>query len=143
MTVNVYTYSQLKGPRKKPQGYGYVLECEREGKEPVTLSKIGIFEGNSQETSTLAVLEALRRLSKDADLVIYTESEYVFGALSQWMASWKQADFKNSKGEDIANKDMWLEISMILHDHPFVVRLKQDHSYREWLKREVIRKEGQ
>lgn len=142
MTVNVYTYSQSKGPKRQALGYGYVLECEREGKEPVTLSKIGISEGSNQEISVLAVLEALRRLSKDADLIIYTESEYAFGGLAHWMAIWKHAGFTNSKGEDIANKAIWGEIAQILESHPFKVKLKEDHQYKAWLKQECARKEG-
>lgn len=140
MKVNIYTYASLS-PKKKPRGYGYILECEREGKEPVTLSKIGILDGTSQETSALAVLEALRRLSKQAILEIHTESPYAFEVLARLLAQWKQADFKNSKNEDVANKDIWMEISEILEGYEYKVYCRREHQYKNWLIDQCKRKE--
>ncbi len=66
-----------------------------------------------------AALEALVTLSKVKKLstnlvTIYTDSKYVIQGITSWVHGWKKNGWKNSEGNDVANRELWealLEVS--------------------------------
>ena len=59
-----------------------------------------------------AVLVALKKLHKKYfKLVeIYSDSAYVINAVkNNWLKSWKNNNWKTSRGGEVKNKDLWVE----------------------------------
>lgn len=140
--VNIYIYSTNRSPRKKSSAYAYVLEMET-SKEPVTLSKIGTHEpmtANQAELTTL--IEALERLNKSCDLVIYTDSKYIAGSLEQgWLKKWQQDNWINAKGDAVANASEWLKVANLLNKHTYRIEAGTNHQYKAWMIRETKKAE--
>ena len=42
------------------------------------------------------------------DINIYTDSAYVINSITKWIKSWQKSNWKNSKGQDVKNKDLGL-----------------------------------
>ena len=76
--VNIYTYTDIRGPGRRTGYYVYLLEQET-AKGPATLHKIEKAAERETENKVqlLAVIGALKRLRKNCDLEIHTHSEYV------------------------------------------------------------------
>ena len=139
--VNIYTESSIKGPRKRDGVYGYVLEMGT-SKGPATLTKIEYIKDVTENKSELmAIIGALKRLKGKCELTIYTESSHVAaGFQNGWIDNWIQSEWKNAKGKDVANKEEWQEMHHLLNEQEFELRVSEEHSYKEWLKKEVNKK---
>lgn len=136
--VNIYTYTDIRGPRKRAGRYIYLLEQET-AKGPATLHKIE--EVTVPETENkiqlMAVIKALRRLIKSCDLVIHTHSEYVAAGFSKgWIEKWAGNGWKTGKGEPVANRPEWEEMAELLNAHEFEFCTGR-HIYSIWMEREL------
>jgi ribonuclease HI len=58
----------------------------------------------------IAVIEALRE-HPEGDLEIVSDSNYVVKCFhDKWYAGWLRRNWKNSKGEPVANRDLWEQL---------------------------------
>lgn len=136
--VHIYTYTDIRGPRRRDGYYIYLLEQETE-KGPVTLHKIEKVETPETENriQLLAIIKALRRLIKNCDLVIHTHSEYVTAGFQKgWLQKWEADGWMNGKGKPVANREEWEEIAELLNAHEFEFYTGR-HAYSDWMEREV------
>jgi len=111
--VQIYTDGACSG-NPGPGGWGAVLifkgkERELSGYEPQTTN-------NRMEMT--AVLEALRALTKEAKVDLYTDSQYVQKGLTEWIKGWKLRGWKTADKKPVANADLWqlLEAAYKAHD---------------------------
>lgn len=136
--VNIYTYTDIRGPRKRTGYYCYLLEKLTE-KGPATISKIEKVETPETENriQLLAVIRALRRFWKNCDLVIHTHSEYVAAGFEKGrVEKWAENGWKTGKGEPVANRPEWEEMAELLNAHEFEFRAGK-HTYSIWMAREI------
>ncbi len=57
-----------------------------------------------------AAIEALKSLPPLAKVVLRSDSQYVIKGCTEWRAGWVRKGMKNSKGEPVANPDLWKEL---------------------------------
>jgi ribonuclease HI len=88
--------------------------------------------GESQTTNNRmelrAVIEALKLLKTHCDAVIYTDSQYVKKGMTEWLNGWKRNGWKNSKKEEVKNKDLWQCLDMLVNKHSVEWRWVKGHS---------------
>ena len=62
---------------------------------------------NNQMELTAAIrgLESIRQVI--GPVQIYTDSVYVIRGITQWIWGWRKRGWKNSEGQDVANRDFW------------------------------------
>lgn len=73
----------------------------------------GIFiNGTNQMMEIRAVIEALKALKRtDIPVIIYSDSAYVCNCIKdRWYAGWIRNGWRNAKGKDVANQDLWKEL---------------------------------
>lgn len=80
---------------------------------------ISAYEYNStnQRGELLALLKALEFVLQcgEPDVCVVTDSEYIFNAMTkQWVANWHNKGWVTSSGDPVKNKDIWLEIKMLV-----------------------------
>ena len=140
--VNIYTWTNFKGIKKRNGAVAYVIEVLVDG-TPRTREDVLALEDVTPHTAELTVLiEALKRMTKKSRLTIYTDSPYVAaGYNAGWVVGWKANDWKNVKGNEVSNRQQWEELDKLLEGHEeYVFKVGEPHSYRMWLEREVERK---
>lgn len=63
----------------------------------------------------IGTIEPLRRLGSVTEPVfLYSDSAYMLYGITQWVWGWKKRGWKTASGEDVANKDLWLELSSVV-----------------------------
>jgi ribonuclease HI len=136
--VNIYTETTFKGLKTQNGVIGYVLELIT-NKEPITLDSTEILHDIKPNRAELAaIIKALKRMNEKCELTIFTESSYVANAFnSGWMAAWKENGYKTARGKDVANREEWEQLDELLTGHIYEFRLREEHSYRNWLKEHV------
>lgn len=61
----------------------------------------------NQRMEVIAVIEALRE-HPDGDIEIVSDSNYVVKCFhDRWYEGWQRRNWKNSKGQPVANRDLW------------------------------------
>ena len=140
--VNIYTYSTAKSPKAaKSQCEAVAFIIEYQDKPESAKPQMKIIQGMSSYQSELYVLErAISRLNTMYEVHIYTECSYVAAGFKQgWIESWKANDWKTATNEQVKNEIEWraLDETVQQYGHELVFHVKEDHSYRNWLKSNI------
>jgi len=93
-----------------PGGWGVLI---------ATTESVQEFGGREDQTTNnrmemRAVLEALRNVGTPDSVAIYTDSSYVMNGATKWIHGWKKNGWKTKDDADVANRDLWEEISRVM-----------------------------
>lgn len=138
--VKIYTFTDIKGPRKKSGHFMYLLEYET-SKGIATLHDIVAVETEETENKIQlqAIIKAAGRVKQPCEIEIYTHSLYVTSSINnQWIDRWEADGWITEKGKEIANMEEWQEMAKILNGNAVSVFMGK-HSYSDWMKREIER----
>ena len=65
-----------------------------------------------------AVIQSLKKLKEQCEVVLYTDSAYVCNAITEgWLQNWLINNWKNSQKKQVLNKELWLELIDLLELH--------------------------
>ena len=126
--VIIYTDGACSG-NPGPGGWGTILMYEGPKKE--------ISGGQKNTTNNVmeitAVIEGLKLLKYPCIVEIYSDSAYVVNAFNQhWISNWKKNGWKNSKKEDVKNRELWEELESLLKPHDVTFIKVKGHSDNEF-----------
>ena len=128
LSVDLYTDGACSG-NPGAGGWGYVLICKSKQKQESGFA----LETTNNRMELIAVLEGVKAINKPCSLTIYTDSAYVHNAFTEhWIENWQANGFKNSRKQEVANKDLWLELieALKIHNYKFVkVKGHADNTY--------------
>ncbi len=100
-----------------PGGWAWACSDARfaAGFEPAT---------TNQRMELSAVLEALRVLGGRVEVV--SDSTYVVNAFrDRWWAGWRARGWRNTKGQPVANQDLWKDlVAIVVDERPGLVRFR-------------------
>lgn len=135
MKTHIYTAVDSSEIRRGDRRYGYVITAEgREQKR----QDIGIVDGTYHEASLKAVTEALDRFDPaiPCEIEIHCEDKFVtYHAEHSLENKWQFCGWKNSRGKEIANRDLWqLLYNMIRIRHHRITFTGGKHKYSEYLR---------
>ena len=122
--VTIYTDGACSG-NPGPGGWGAVLIYNDIKKE---------ISGGSKETTNnimeiTAVIESLKLLKEPCEVELYSDSSYVVNAfLQNWIESWQKNNWRNSKKEEVKNKELWLELIELTKVHKVNFNKVKGHS---------------
>ena len=91
-----------------PGNGGWAAIINNEGK----IKKISGSEKNTTNNrmELMATINALREISTNQEIEIYTDSKYVKLGITEWINTWLKNNWKTSKKKDVKNKDLWVEL---------------------------------
>lgn len=138
--VNIYTECSIKPPQKHEGCCYYVMEYFLS--DGTLYTRDGMVKDNDSTEHILtlrALTEALNRIQRPCEIRINTPSEYVFYNAGQYRyIKWEKDGWKNSKGFEVKNADLWRKYAEAAGKYDHVISYeKGEHSYREVMKREV------
>lgn len=65
-----------------------------------------------------AAVAALSHIEKSSSVTLYTDSQYLKNAFAKhWINHWKRTGWKTSTGDDVKNRDLWLELDALFQKH--------------------------
>jgi ribonuclease HI len=126
--IKVYTDGSCHG---NPGRGGWAFLLQFPDGEEVTNSGYCPWTTNNKMEMT-AVIQALSSFSQTQKLTIYTDSMYVFKGITEWIVGWKKNGWKNSKKEQVKNKELWLELDHLSSKYDIEwVWVKAHNGHRE------------
>ncbi|MDO8347624.1 MAG: ribonuclease HI [Rugosibacter sp.] len=110
--VDIFTDGACSG-NPGPGGWGAILRSNGSEKE--------LFGGEPHTTNNrmemLAVIEALKALSRPVGARVHTDSQYVQKGISEWIHGWKRRGWKTANKEPVKNEDLWRELDRLAGGH--------------------------
>jgi ribonuclease HI len=106
--IRIHTDGACRG-NPGPGGWAWASDADAfsSGAEPHT---------TNQRMEVLAVIEALRE-HPEGPLEIVSDSTYVVKCFhDKWYAGWLRRNWKNSKGDPVANRDLWEQLIPLVLD---------------------------
>lgn len=137
MEVNIYTWARAS-TKKKIGAWMAILATKTAAGKEATLTINGELEEATQNQADITALtKAVKRMTKPSKIHIYTDSQYISGALEQDLpAKWESQGWKTSAGSDVKNAKAWKELAAGLRIHDIEIHTREDHSFREWMEHE-------
>jgi ribonuclease HI len=95
-------------------GWAAVLQCGEHQR---------LLQGSTTDTTVnamelTAVIEALKALKQAGSSVqLFSDSNYVVRGVNEWLSDWLKRGWKNARGEQIANLDLWQQLQALLEQH--------------------------
>ena len=121
--IYIYTDGACRG-NPGPGGWGAVLECGDYKKE--------ICGGSMLTTNNImeltAVIEALKIIKKESQIIITTDSTYVKNGITTWIHSWKLKGWKTANKKPVKNKDLWQELENLSNQHQITWEWVRGHT---------------
>jgi len=76
------------------------------------INKISGSEKNTTNNrmELMAPIKALKDINTNKEIHVFTDSQYVKLGITEWINTWIENDWKNSKKEVVKNKDLWVEL---------------------------------
>jgi ribonuclease HI len=103
--IKIYTDGACKG-NPGVGGWGAIIMQDEKN--------IELFGGENETTNNrmelMAVIMALKEISSNLELTIYTDSTYVQKGISEWIKNWKVNNWRSSSKKPVKNKDLWVEL---------------------------------
>ena len=96
-----------------PGGYGTILRYnghvkELSGYDPAT---------TNNRMEMLGAIAGLESLKRPCRVRVTTDSQYLVKGMTEWIAGWQRKGWKNSKKEDVANRDLWERLLELGNHH--------------------------
>src|SRR5690606_32516555 len=95
-------------------GWAAVLQCGEHQR---------VLQGSATDTTVnamelTAVSEALKALKQAGSSVqLFADSNYVVRGVNEWLSDWLKRGWKNARGEQVANLDLWRQLQALLEQH--------------------------
>lgn len=123
MIIKIYTDGACKG-NPGPGGWGVVMQY---GQHEKTL--YGAVQNTTNNRMELtAAIKGLESLTRQCQVQLFTDSQYLKQGMTQWMTTWKKKGWKNTKKEPVKNQDLWQQLDALSTSH---------HVEWHWLKAHV------
>lgn len=65
----------------------------------------------------MAVIQGLQALKKPSHIKIYTDSSYVQKGMTEWLAGWKQKQWRTADKKPVKNADLWQILDNLVMPH--------------------------
>lgn len=86
-----------------PGGWGAILTFNGHRKE----LKGGEAQTTNNRMELTAAIMALEGLTRACDVDLYTDSQYVRGGITGWMANWKKNGWRTADRKPVKNAELW------------------------------------
>ena len=126
--VTIYTDGACSG-NPGPGGWGAILSASGVSRE--------ISGGEAHTTNNrmelMAVIKSLELLTRPCEVDLYSDSAYVVNAFNQhWIEGWQKKGWVNSAKNEVANKDLWMQLIELFNTHKVTFIKVKGHADNEF-----------
>jgi len=110
--VTIWTDGACSG-NPGPGGWGALMIWNGHKRE----LKGGARDTTNNRMELTAAAEALEALKRPAEVDLYTDSQYVRGGITEWLAKWKRNGWRTADGKRVKNEDLWRRLDAARERH--------------------------
>jgi len=121
--IEIYTDGACKG-NPGTGGWGALLVMGDQEKELCG----GERDTTNNRMELMAVIEALKALTRPCEVVLHTDSQYVQKGISEWIHGWKARGWKTAAKAPVKNVDLWKALDAAQARHKMDWRWVKGHA---------------
>ena len=110
--VEIFTDGACRG-NPGPGGWGLLLRYKGNEKELKGAEK----ETTNNRMELMAAIMGLESLTRDAKVMLTTDSTYVKNGINQWIHNWKKNGWKTAAKKPVKNVDLWQRLDQAIAEH--------------------------
>lgn len=95
--------------------------------EPQHLSA-SLGRATNQVAELSGAIEGLRATPESCSVELVSDSQYVLKGLSEWRLGWEKKGFRNSKGQPVANMELWRQLYSVADLRNVTTRWVKGHN---------------
>ncbi|MEI8665161.1 ribonuclease HI [Pseudoalteromonas sp. B28] len=122
-TVEIYTDGSCLG---NPSSGGYGIFMIYNGHEKEMSQGYKLTTNNRMEM--LAAIVALESLTRECDVNLTTDSQYVKQGIESWITNWKKRGWLTSAKKPVKNVDLWKRLDKACSEHNVTWKWVKGHS---------------
>lgn len=141
--VNIVTITSCKGPAKQKADGMFLVEQIHNG-EPKTYTKIMHRDSITSKEFSLQLLGnaiyIVSRANIDFDSIeVYSDEPYVVSAFeNKWIEKWTKDNWLTARGNEVAHKETWKKIIMLMNDSgKRFIFSREKSSYENWMRNQM------
>jgi len=124
--IQIYSDGACRG-NPGPGGWGTLLidngsEKELNGAEE---------ESTNNRMELMGAISGLEALTKESEVVLTTDSQYVIKGITEWMDGWKSRGWKTAAKKPVKNEDLWRRLDKACQPHEIDWQWVKGHSGHE------------
>lgn len=96
-----------------PGGWGAILSSGGQEKE----LKGGELHTTNNRMELMAAIAALEALTKESEVDLHTDSQYLRNGICAWINNWKRNGWKTADRQPVKNADLWRRLDAALARH--------------------------
>lgn len=123
MKVEIFTDGACKG-NPGVGGWGALLRFGDAQKELYG----GELNTTNNRMELMAAIQALNALTRQCEVVLTTDSQYVKQGINQWMRGWKKNGWRTASKQPVKNKDLWQALDQACERHSIEWRWVKGHA---------------
>ena len=90
-------------------------------------------KGNKKNTTNnqmelIAPIKALKKIPKNSEVQIFTDSKYVKMGITEWIHKWKKNDWKTSSKKKVKNIELWTQLDKLSNNFDIKWNWVKGHS---------------
>ena len=121
--IKLYTDGACKG-NPGIGGWGVLVKIENEQRELSGFSE----NTTNNRMELVAVIEGLKFIKPNMEIIITTDSQYVKNGINQWIINWKRNGWKTASKKPVKNKDLWVELDSLVQNKQIKWKWVKGHS---------------
>ena len=110
--VEIFTDGACRG-NPGPGGWGLLLRYKGNEKQLKGAEK----ETTNNRMELMAAIMGLESLTRDAKVMLTTDSTYVKNGINQWIHNWKKNGWKTAAKKPVKNVDLWQRLDQAIAEH--------------------------
>lgn len=102
-------------------------------REREIISEVEALTTNQREELKGAII-ILEALTRPTEIAITSDSRYLVDGMTQWIGNWVRKGWRNAKGDDVANRDLWERLIALARRHKVYwhwIKGHAGHTYNE------------
>ncbi|RYC32606.1 ribonuclease HI [Lichenibacterium minor] len=111
-TITIWTDGACSG-NPGPGGWGAILRLAGADRE----LKGGAPDTTNNRMELMAAITALQSLDERSDVDLHTDSQYVRGGITGWMAGWKRNGWRTADKKPVKNMELWQQLDAATARH--------------------------
>ena len=124
MKIKIYTDGACSGNPGKG-GWAAIILDDNEKQTKISGSEN---RTTNNRMELMAAIMALKKIKKESEILIYTDSKYVKDGITEWIKKWKLNDWRSSNKKPVKNKDLWIILDNSCQKHKISWKWVKGHA---------------
>ena len=124
MKIKIYTDGACSGNPGKG-GWAAIILDDNENQTKISGSEN---RTTNNRMELMAAIMALKKIKKESEILIYTDSKYVKDGITGWIKKWKLNNWVSASKKPVKNKDLWIKLDNLCQKHKVIWKWVKAHA---------------